>query len=225
MNDKAEMILSLEPPFNRFVTGDYGRVLLVANNPHVDTACPEALQIGEKDILVQFNSSPHFALFADQRCHKVHVLNANGNGTYWGMGSNDRPEPDVHAQAQTDLTVFFTNWLSKVAQAYLGTLTDDAMGGLMLSEWAPPFLPYPEGRVPSVGFMTVSYFRAVNLIRQFARRRPLPLIMVGFSGVYPPGKAWVKHDFEFEQKVYKVLVDMLKLDPNGAPQLDRPAIG
>ncbi len=207
----TEFTLSLDPLRSRLVSGGYGRVILVANNPAIGAAAAAALALTPADVLVQFNKATGFSLFAEIMCHKVHVLNANGDGGYWGFGPEGQPEPDVRAQAHSELTVYFTRWLSEAAKTYLASLAPPVLGGVMGGQWEASPYPYPAQHLPSAGFMAANYYRAVNFLRLFLGRKPLPLVLLGFTGSYPPGQGWKQHDFAYEQAVYQTLTDVTQL--------------
>jgi hypothetical protein len=208
--------LNLDPLRARLVSGQYGRVVLAANNPAITAESLARLALTPDDILVQFNKSALFGLFAETACHKVHVLNANGKGGYWGFNAEGQPEPDVRAQAHGELTVYFTRHLNGQAKAYLASLAGAAQGGLMAGKAEPQFFPYPADRWPSAGFMAMGYYREVNMLRLFLGRPPLALVLLGFTGTYPPGQGWKQHGFAYEQSVYQTLLDVMQLSADGS---------
>jgi hypothetical protein len=75
---------------------------------------------------------------------------------------------------------------------------------------------YPAGRAPSAGFISVAFFRSLNWIRRQQNRKALQLTMIGFTGVYAPGKAWPGHDFPFEQAAYGTWLDLRRLNIDGS---------
>lgn len=203
--------LTLDPMRARLVSGSYGRIILAANNPAIGEDAAARLALTPADLLVQFNKAASFALFAGTLCHKTHVLNAHGNGSYWGFGPEGQPEPDVQAQAHGELSIYFTRWLSESAKTYIASLQAPTLGGLMGGQWEPNPFPYPAERLPSAGFMAVSYYRAINILRIFLGHKPLPITLLGFTGTYPPGQGWKQHDFDYEQSVYQTLPDLTQL--------------
>jgi hypothetical protein len=64
--------------------------------------------------------------------------------------------------------------------------------------------------------MSVSFFRSLNWVRRQQDHKPLELHMIGFTGVYAPGKAWPGHDFAFEQQVYATWLDLRRLNIDGS---------
>ena len=205
--------ISVNPLTKKLIERQKGTVFLIANNPLIDLSLVRKLEISENDILVQFNRAPLFDLFSHTLCHKVHVFNAgNGPSGYWGFDHNGMPERDYYKQDAVSISMYFTGWLSEVAKEILSNLPEKTYGALIYPVWQPAHFKYPESLFPSVGFQATVHFRVINSLRIWLDRPPLKLTLIGFSGVYPPGTAWPKHDFAFEQACYATWLDITSVN-------------
>jgi hypothetical protein len=201
------------------LTPNLARIFIVANNPAIDSHIFGLLQISQQDLLVQFNKPAHFNVLAPLLCHKLHFHNRNHKGSCWGFQADGRPECDLTAQFYESLTFATTDFIPEPIQVYL-----DGLGGnvhrLAISSQDIALYCYPPSKMPSAGFTAVSFFRSLNWIRQCHGLKPVHLTIVGFTGIYPPGKAWCGHDFAFEQHAYRLWVDVRKLDARGVELRD-----
>jgi len=212
---KTELSLRIDQAFDRFIKCDYKRVVFVANNPNISDETSKLINLDATDVLVQFNKALFFDVFSSFLCYKVHVFNANGEGSYWGFDREGLPQRDYTRQAASELMFLFTSWLSDGARLYLNSISDVGDWSIMYKQWEPSLYIYPAKMKPSVGFQAVSYFNVVNLLRVLHGKERFKLELVGFTGVYPPGAAWALHDFTFEQKVYETWLDLVRRSCDG----------
>jgi hypothetical protein len=193
-----------------FLTSDRERVIFIANNPEIDEADIVALDIQPDDTLIQFNKAPFFEICREAHCHKIHVFNY-GAGKWWGFSSEAEPNHDYMSQKSQSITLLFRNYFSPEIKSFLKARRETTIGGVLNLKHIPQNI-YPEGKAPSIGFVTVLYFRYINNLRFLEGLRPLKLVLLGFSGKYPSGKSWSGHDFKFEQKNYDTWLDLSRLD-------------
>lgn len=195
------------------------RAFLIANNPSIDCHVFERFQLGRHDLLVEFNRAIFFDTFAAVSCHKLHFHNRNHLGSCWGFKPNGQPERDLGAQECEGLTFATTDFIPPIIHDYLDTL-DRQVHRLAISAGDIPLYCYPQHKMPSAGFTALSFLRGINWIRQCQHDKPLELTIVGFTGVYPPGKAWCGHHFAFEQYSYRSWLDVRMLDADGTDRND-----
>jgi hypothetical protein len=208
-----------------FLEPEISRVFLIANNKDIAVRVFESLNLGANDIVVQYNKALFFATLAGYSCHKLHFFSPHIRSC-WGFTDEARPELDYDAQQCCSLTFAVAHWIPSSVRPYFEGLNGRARHMAIVPDRHIALYCYPAGKSPSAGFMAVGFFRSLNWIRRQRGCRPLEISMLGFTGVYAPGKAWQGHDFAFEQKVYDTWLDLRRLNIDGslhggaAPQLE-----
>jgi hypothetical protein len=192
------------------------RFVLIANDERISPAVAERLELTPADVLVQFNKAMLFGAFAPVPCHKMFVFQKNGRGFYWGLDSAGRPGFDVFNQASASLTLVFTMRIIDLVQPFIGSAPPDTTI-LCFKPGRLPLFAMPEGKVASVGFITLSYLHHLNCVRELNGLNPARIVTLGFTGSYSRVKAFQGHDFGFEQAVIATWPDVLRLDFEGRP--------
>lgn len=198
----------LDPACRRFV--------LVANDERVSPAAAERLRLAPSDVLVQFNKSMHFDAFASLACHKVFVFQKNGRGFYWGFDSAGRIGRDVFSQPRASLTLVFTMRIIDLVRPFIASVPPDC-AVLCFSPRRLPLFAVPEGKVASVGFVTLSYLHHLNYVRELNGVAAARIVTLGFTGSYSHTKVFQGHDFRFEQAAIATWPDVTRLDFEGEP--------
>lgn len=192
------------------------RFVLIANDERIAPEAADRLDLRRSDVLIQFNKAIHFGLFAGTACHKAFVFQKNGKGFYWGFHSDGRLAFDVSAQRWASLTLVFTMRLVEFARPFLATAPADAKV-ICFKPSRLPLFAVPEGKVPSVGFITLSYLHHLNYVRELNSLPAVPIVTLGFTGSYSRVKVFQGHDFAFEQAVMATWPDLDRLDFEGRP--------
>lgn len=192
------------------------RFVLIANDERISAAGVERLQLQPSDVLVQFNKALHLDAFGGLACHKVFVFQKNGRGFYWGFDEEGRILPDVLGQQRASATMVFTMRIIDLVSPFIASLPPDAKV-LCFKPGRIPLFTVPKGKVPSVGFISLSYFHHVNYLRQLDGTGPAEIVTLGFTGAYSVTKGFQGHDFRFEQAVMATWPDVTRLDFDGEP--------
>ena len=191
------------------------RVFFIANNKDIAPAVFESWDPGATDIVVQYNRPAHFEALTRYSCHKVHFFSPNTRSC-WGFMDDARPELQYDEQPFCSLTFAVAHWIPSSVRPYFEGLQARARHMAIVPDRHIALYCYPAGKSPSAGFMSVAFFRSLNWIRRQQGHKPLELAMIGFTGVYGPGKAWPGHDFAFEQQVYATWLDLRRLNIDGS---------
>lgn len=192
------------------------RFVLIANDERVTPAAMQGLGLTPSDVLVQFNKAMHLDSFADVACHKMFVFQRNGKGFYWGFDSAGRIGQDVFKQAYASLTVVFTMKIIDLVRPFIDSVPPDC-AVLCFSPRRLPLFAVPAGKVPSVGFVSLSYLHHVNYIRELNGMAATEIVTLGFTGSYSRVKVFQGHDFGFEQATIATWPDVTRLDFEGQP--------
>jgi hypothetical protein len=200
----------------RFLDGEIERVFLIANNRDLSPSVIESWNLGDSDVVVQYNRPVHFDMLARRKCHKLHFYYPNERAC-WGFTDDGQPEEDYHLQAFRSLTFAMANVIPRRVWPYLQSLDGTAHAMAVIPARHVILHQYPAGRLPSCGFISVGFFRFLHWIRRQQARPELELFLAGFTGIYPPGIAWAGHDFTFEQAVYGTWTDLIRLGIDSAP--------
>jgi hypothetical protein len=192
------------------------RFVLVANDERVEPEAVERLDLHPSDVVVQFNKAMHAPRFADFPGHKVFVFQKNGRGFYWGFDSEGRLGFDPFGEPRASLTLVFTMRMIDLVRPFVEALPEEVKV-MCFRPRAVPLFATPEGKVASVGFITLSYLHHLNMMRELNGLRAVKLVTLGFTGVYSRPKVFQGHDFAYEQAVIATWPDVRRLDFVGEP--------
>jgi hypothetical protein len=198
-----------------FLAPALSRALFVANNEDISPTVFQALDLKASDIVVQYNKPMFFDALAGIQCHKVHFVYPNHLNSAWGFAEDGTPELDYAAQERTRLTFMVATVIPGRIRPYLDGLGEAAQSMSILLDRNGAMHSYPPGKLPSGGFVSVSFFRFLNWVRNRRNSSPMQLITLGFTGQYKPGTFWNGHDFRFEQQCYGTWLDLHRLNADG----------
>jgi len=172
-------------------------------------------------VVVQYNKPMFFDALAGFRTNKVHFHYPNHLNSCWGFTEDGAPECAYHQQQACSLTFAIANVVPSRIEPYFESIGAQAQRAAIVLDRHVALHSYPAGKMPSCGFISVSYFRFLNWVRSRQNRPRFGLIMIGFTGNYKPGTNWVGHDFAFEQQVYSTWLDLERLTADGTPMANR----
>lgn len=202
-------------PALRYLLPEVSRVFFIANNREIDRSIFDRWGLCEADIVVQYNKAFFLEALAQYSCHKVHFHYPNRK-TCWGFTEDGAPERPYESQKFSSLTFAVVDGMPPPVARYFRGISALAQCMAIKPHIHQAAFSYPDGRVPSCGFVSISFFRFLAWIRRTLSRPSLELNLVGFTGRYSPGKAWDGHDFAFEQRVYDTWLDLKRIAADGS---------
>jgi len=181
---------------------DFGRVILLANNPALEPAQVAALAPGSDDLLVQFNRLSFFELFRAHACHKLHVFTRRQE-THFGFDATGRPALPLLEEAAASRALLFTSLDLVYLQPFIAALPagNEAFhlaGKRAIAPWYPRLGPDRPQMTPSTGFAALLLILAAREARRRAGGRVSRVQLVGFTGF--ARRAWRGHDWWLEQR-------------------------
>ncbi len=188
------------------------RLILIANNPDIDSKLLHNIGIQSTDVVVQFNKCIHHPYIKGKSSKKIYCFQRNHVDSAWGFKNNGEPERPFFSEisAQDPNEVFAISY--SIPPVISNYMKDNGFSHDLYIITPGDFsgVTYPSALVPSLGFLVTALCDTVRR-RMADKGIRIYLYCVGFSGMLVDEGYQVWHDFFYEQHSLNNNKDIIRI--------------